>query len=962
MKTRLICLMLALWTSTAFAQGQDKGVIRGQVTNAAGQPLPGANVLVKGPALPKATGAAADAEGRYQVGDLPSAAYEIVVSHVGYRTWVRKGVWVEAGTPVEINFSLAPEAVLQDKIVVSASRKQEKILNAPASVIVTEAAEIQHRATALNVTEHVRSVSAVDLAQTGLAQNNTVVRGFNNVFSGALLSLVDNRIAHVPSLRLNAQNFIPLTDDDIERIEVVLGPGSALYGPNSANGVMHVITRSPFGSEGTTVSVGGGERSLRTVSLRHAGTLNKKVGYKISGQYYAGTDWKYVDPEEVRAQGGNPRNYGLERKTAEVRLDFRPTESLTGIVSAGYTEADNIEMTGLGAAQADAWKYGFLQARLRYKALFTQVFYNRSDAGATRLLRSGNSVVDKSSLTVYQVQHSAGPGERQRFTYGLDALLTRPNTGGTINGANEDKDDINEYGFYLQSESALSERLDLVLAGRLDDHNHISNPVASPRAALMLKPAPTHTVRLTYNRAFSTPTSNNLFLDLVSSPDAFGLGRGFQPALGFSPRIDVRAQGGLNGFTFRRDAGGLPMFRSPFAPVAGLPANQYIPLHDPLFTNVMWGVGRGAVLSGFLPTFRQLAAGVIAQRLITRGTPPDQAQAQARQQAEALAAQFERAVPRALPGLRNAMGVLNLQTRGFDPIPDPARGVTDIPKPRPTITRTFEIGYKGVVRNRLLIALDLYQTTTEDFVGPLRVETPSVFLDAGTLSPPLSSAFGRALQDTSAAQLSEVLAALDAPQRGGNGNGTPVDELTRLFVAGAASNGAAFIPFGTVSPQQAYDPAAVVLAYRNFGEVKVYGLDLGLTCYPNDAWTLSGNYSYVSKNLFKNLDGIGDIALNAPRHKFNLGATYKPPRTGLRLEGRIRYRGPFPMNSGVYVGDVRSYTAFDLDLAYDLPLRPSKASVTLTLSASNLFNDKHQEFVGAPEIGRLVSGGLTVRL
>ena len=129
-----------------------------------------------------------------------------------------------------------------------------------------------------------------------------VVRGFNNVFSGTLLTLTDNRIARVPSLRVNAFNFIPLTNDDVERIEVVLGPGSALYGPNSADGVMHIITRSPFASQGTSVNVGMGERSLRQTAFRHAGALGDRLGYKVSAQYYTGTEWEYTDPEEVKAR------------------------------------------------------------------------------------------------------------------------------------------------------------------------------------------------------------------------------------------------------------------------------------------------------------------------------------------------------------------------------------------------------------------------------------------------------------------------------------------------------------------------------------------------------------------------------------------------------------------------------------------------------------------------------------
>lgn len=388
---------------------------------------------------------------------------------------------------------------------------------------------------------------------------------------------------------MNASNFVPITSEDIERIEIVIGPGAALYGPNSANGVMHIITKSPFQSAGTSVQATGGERSMRTVSVRHAGRLSDKVAYKLSGQYYAATDWKYEDPEEVRSRGTNPRSYDQKRKTGELRIDFRPTDDLTAIVSAGHNEADNIDLTGLGAGQADNWTYWFIQVRVLYKGWFAQTFHNKSDAGNTTLLRTGNPIVDKSTLTVFQLQHAAEWGSRQLFTYGMDAQFTRPNTNGTINGIYENSDGIDEYGFYIQSETELSDPLTLILAGRVDDHKYLEDPFISPRAALVFKPQDLHTFRLTYNRAFDTPSSNNLFLDLNASPDVFGIGKSFAPSFGFSPAIDVRTQGTTTGFTFRRDANGLPMFRSPFAPVGGLETSQYVPLHDPQFTNVMWG-------------------------------------------------------------------------------------------------------------------------------------------------------------------------------------------------------------------------------------------------------------------------------------------------------------------------------------------------------------------------------------
>ena len=941
MKSNFIVFLVGSILAFSTIQAQENGSLEGTVRDVDGEPLPIANVVVQGPVLETVMGATTDLDGNYHVGSVPPGTFQVIVSYIGYREVIRSGVQIRSGQRVKLDFILQPEAFLLNQRIISASRRPEKVLEAPASVAVLEAEEVRDRAV-LGVADYAKELPGVDFAQTGMAQNNTVVRGFNNVFSGALLTLVDNRIARVPSLRFNANNFIPLTGDDIERIEVILGPGSALYGPNSANGVMHIITRSPFRSQGTSLSVGGGERSLRKFSLRHAGTLNDKVGYKLSGQYYAGTDWKYVDPEEVRLQGSNPRTYDLERSTGELRFDFRPTDDLELILAGGYTDASNIDMTGLGAAQADGWTCSFLQSRLRYKGWFAQVFHNMSDAGNTKLLRSGNPIVDKSKLTVFQVQHSAGIGERQHFTYGLDALWTRPDTKGTINGVNESQDDVDEYGFYVQSETALNEYIDLVLAGRIDDHIHIDDPVFSPRAAIVVKPTPTQTVRFTYNRAFSTPTSNNLFLDLNASPDAFAVP-------GFSPMIDVRTQGSTSGFRFRRDGSELPMFRSAFSPAAGLSVDQYISLHDPMFTNVMWQIGSQVVLGGF----KAEATGAIAQQLEVAGVPSDQALEQAQQQVDPLAGVLEGILPTILPGLQNSLGTLNQETRGFDPVGNLASAVKDISKIEPTITETFEAGIRGVVEDRLLLTADVYRTKTKDFVGPLRVETPNVFLEATSLSSALSSAFSQVLQDPSFALQVGALSALDAPSLGGNGNGSSVDELTGIFVAAAS------IPFGTVSAEEATDPAAVMLTYRNFGQVIVYGADLGFAFYANPDLTITGNYSYVSKDLFPNLDGIGDIALNAPRHKINAGVRYNLPNTGFRLGGRVRFRDAFPMSSGVYVGPVESYAILDLNASYELPV--SQATLTLSLEVGNVLDKSYRAFIGAPEIGRLAVGSLTVR-
>ena len=888
------------------------------------------------------------------------------------------------------------EIIELEQVSVTTSRRREKVLEAPASVAVVGSSRIKDSVTS-TVADHVTSVRAVDVAKTGLGSSHIVVRGFNNVFSGSLLSLVDNRIARVPSIRLNAYSLIPTSNADIEQIEVVSGPGAALYGPNSANGVMHILTRSPFTSQGTTVSIGGGERSALLGSLRHAGVLNETFGYKFSASAFSADDW-----EEGRAEadlnGVKPPEFDMYRAGGDFRVDYRPNSDFTTIVASGFTQTTGLEMTGIGAGQAKNWTYGYVQGRFIYKDLFAQAFWNRSDAGDTYTVRAGDPIIDNSDLYVGQIQHGYSLGENQRFTYGLDLLLTRPDTEGSINGRNEDNDSVNEVGAYLQSETKILPQLKFIAAARVDDHNHLNDLVFSPRAALSLQPNDDHNFRLTYNRAFSTPSSSNLFLDVVSTPDAFGIGAAFQPALGFSPSIDVRAQGvnSETGFTFKRSENGRPEFRSPFSPAANLPVDAHIPLDDPVFTNVMWSVGRSAILSEAQPLFEaglkqaftpealpellqsqspaqvegivstlpaevtQLLPPAFQEPGAIAALPPEFLQQLIPQILGALPAPvvegltttliadlsngFANVIPEQVTGVKNVLLSLNPETEAFEPIAD----VNNVDPITPTITQTYEVGYKGILMDKIAFSADVYHTRINDFIGPLVVETPNVFLDANSLGASIAQQLTESLSDPKNALLNQALLAFDAPAQGGNGDGSAVDELTKLFVAGTESNGAAFIPFGTVSAEQAGDPNAVMLTYRNYGDISLNGADFSLTYYLNRSLSVTGNYSFVSKDLFET--NLQEIALNAPKNKFGANVRYLNTEQGFGAGVTMRYVAGFPMNSGVYIGDVESYYTIDLSAGYDLPIGPKPR---LSLTVQNLLDEMHRQFVGAPYIGRL---------
>ena len=877
-----------------------------------------------------------DASGTLEISDLAVGVYTITVSSPGYTDTVVSDVTLADDETKSLEITLSSEAIQLEQISVTASRRREKVLEAPASVALVGDSEIKDRVSP-SVTEHLKSVRAVDVVTAGLGASYVVVRGFNNVFSGSLLSLVDNRIASVPSLRVNSYSFIPTINEDIEQIEVVSGPGAALYGPNSANGVMHIITRSPFTSQGTTVSIGGGERSILMGSVRHAGVVNETIGYKFSGNYFRGNDWQEGRAKEDVEGPGEPI-FDTYKASGEFRVDYSPSEDMTTILASGFTQATGIELTGIGAGQAKDWTYGYLQGRFIYKDLFAQAFWNRSNAGDTYILRTGQPTIDNSDLYVGQIQHGYNFGDWQRFTYGADILLTRPDTEGSINGRNEDNDNINEIGTYLQSETKILPQLKFIAAGRIDDHNQLEDMVLSPRVALAYQPNDDHNLRVTYNRAFNTPTTSNLFLDILSSVDPFKLGANFQSALGFSPNIDIRAQGVVaeTGFTFKRSTDGRPEFRSPFSPLAKLPAETYIPLDDPVFTNVMWSVGRSAVMSAALPVFKAgLTAGGFQEPVIA-----------------ALADGFDNLIPKQVTGVKNVLRSLDPQVGNFVDVED----VNDVNPLKPTITQTYEVGYKGILMNKLAFSADVYHSRIKDFVGPLVVETPNVFLDPTTLGASLGKQITVALADPANAGLKQALLAFDAPSQGGNGNGSPVDELVMLFVAGTENNGAAFIPFGTVTPEQAADPNAIMLTYRNYGDISLNGLDVSFTYYLNPSLSFGANYSFVSKDLFEDVDGLGDIALNAPKNKFGASIQYLNADLGLGVGLRTRFVAGFPVRSGVYIGDLESYYTIDLNAGYEIPVGPRPR---LSLTVQNLLNRRHQQFIGSPEIGRLSMVRLT---
>ena len=265
-----------LVVSTIFAQD---GTITGRVLDATnGSPLMGANVVLEG----SSQGAATDTEGRYTISQVVAGEHTLMVTYIGYQV-LKKDITVIESKTYSQDLELEPEAIQMETYVVTASRRRERVEDAPAAISVISKAQIR-RESNTNLGDYLKGTKGIDFTQSGIDSYNMTARGFNSSFSSRLLTLTDGRMANVPSLRLTAYNVIPVSFEDVEQIEVVLGPASALYGPNAHSGVLNIVTSSPIRTQGTSINIQGGLLSQTDTDLLKKFTF--RTAHKFGDFFY----------------------------------------------------------------------------------------------------------------------------------------------------------------------------------------------------------------------------------------------------------------------------------------------------------------------------------------------------------------------------------------------------------------------------------------------------------------------------------------------------------------------------------------------------------------------------------------------------------------------------------------------------------------------------------------------------
>lgn len=547
MKQAILTLFAcALLGHGLFAQ---QGTIRGSVAAAeTGEPLIGANVFIESGTAGNPT----DVDGNYSF-RIAAGTYTVVASYTGFRPTSQE-VTVEAGETVEVNFVLTAEAILGQEVVISGSRRAEKITESPATIETVFADEIQTYAG--SPAELLARQKGIDYFRAGVATPALNIRGFNSNFNAKNLQVTDGRYSTLIATGLPFGPLNTTIKDDIERVEVVLGPNSTMYGPNAHNGLVNIITRDPRTSAGTTIAAGAGNQSTLFFRGRHAQVLSDKLSFKVMGSYSQAEEFEYVDSvyiDRLDANGnlggdGTPEAYeefDLNRDVnflrAEGALYYSPTEDVDIIFNTGYSNSNYLSPTNVGRNQIIDWQLNYYQLQLKSEHWFAQVNYTTSKtddtysidertkqyyrgldaglspevAGGDFSFQSGAKFQDDSRRWAGEVQYNNTFGDLELIT-GVQYFLDRANSLGTylLDENEDDFIDVNQLGAYAHLQYNFGSGFRAIAAGRLDNHEVYGTNFV-PKFGL-LRVGDLGTWRLTYGQGIAAPTILNMFGNLFT--------------------------------------------------------------------------------------------------------------------------------------------------------------------------------------------------------------------------------------------------------------------------------------------------------------------------------------------------------------------------------------------------------------------------------------------------------------
>jgi outer membrane receptor for ferrienterochelin and colicins len=553
---KIILPLLLLGFHLAFSQntGKVNGVIFDEQTNAA---LPGASVSVKGTNIFTIS----DDKGKFILRDLIPGKIFLIISHVAYEQ-MELPVSISDHNNSFVNISLTVGNRIGNEVIISASKRPEKITNAPASIQVIGRKDLEEFPGS-NVTELVSKVQGIEYTRSGVDDITFNARGLNSAFNNKVFQMVDGRnTMAAASAGLALFNNGSTIKDDIERIEIVMGPQSALYGPNAHNALFNYITKDPRQYQGTSVSASIGSQSQYSTRFRHALQINNKWAYKLTGEHAIGKDFEWHDSVYAGNQNGNTpffgsavaiperiQDFGFRRSRSEAHVYYTLKPGADIIVSGGGSKFTRTQVTTGTHNRLEDITYGFLQARFVHPHFFANVyntwgnlgkvlflgnytrdFWNRTHSsqtiGPNRYLPPDSAEIFATRLGNYVTEKSQRVNADAQYNYhfekagllmvaGMAFQKDMPNGYGLTLIDSFQKIRTTQYGAVVQLDKSLPLKFRFISTLRLDHHSNFGNFFA-PRFGL-LKGFGDGNLRITWGKAYAMPSIQNQYAGIGRS-------------------------------------------------------------------------------------------------------------------------------------------------------------------------------------------------------------------------------------------------------------------------------------------------------------------------------------------------------------------------------------------------------------------------------------------------------------
>jgi iron complex outermembrane recepter protein len=395
---------------------------------------------------------------------------------------------------------------LMDVEVISVSKKEEKLFQTAAAVYVITQEEIR-RSGLTSIPEILRLAPGIEVARIDGTKWAVSARGFNGRLANKLLVLIDGRSVYSPETSGVYWEVQDLLLADIERIEVIRGPGGTMWGANAVNGVINIITKHTQDTRGGVVTVGSGSEERAFTSFRYGGNLGEAASYRLYG--------KYVNRSALVDAYGRRANDGQQSLRGGGRVEWKATER-DELTLEGEFYRTNLKENPTTISPADPFA-PFVNQNGEFSGghimgRWTRVYSRTSDVAAqvyydhfSRELFGLGSQIDTLDL---DFQHHVALGRRHDIVWGFGYRLvsqrSESNSSSPIQFNPQAKTVQLFSGFGQDEITLVKDRVRLIVGVKLE-HNSLSGFEAQPSLRLSWTPSRRQTVWAAVSRAVRTP-------------------------------------------------------------------------------------------------------------------------------------------------------------------------------------------------------------------------------------------------------------------------------------------------------------------------------------------------------------------------------------------------------------------------------------------------------------------------